>query len=37
MVKAIAILTSGIVGMACWLHGRIVCEHIVAMIHAYFS
>jgi hypothetical protein len=37
MVKLIAALTAGIVGMACWLHGRAVCEHVIAMIHAHFS
>ena len=37
MIKLIGVLTAGIVGMGCWLHGRAVCEHVVAMIHAYFS
>jgi hypothetical protein len=33
MVKAIGILTAGIVGMACWLHGRAICDHVLALIH----
>ena len=37
MVKLIASLTAGIVGMGCWLHGRAAFAHVVAMIHAYLS
>ena len=35
MVKLIGVLTAGIVGMACWLHGRAIFDHVIAMLHAH--
>jgi hypothetical protein len=32
MIKLFATIVAGLVGMACWFHGHVLCDAILAMM-----